>query len=127
MAWSPTGKFLATGSVDDRVLIWDVDLRKRFHTFKGHIYPVTSLAWSPTGWLLAAGDRKIRLYDVGTREWLAMLGGKNGRVNCLAWHPRKESLLASGVQGHVEFWDVESEEVCRDIGGLPADVTCLAW
>jgi small GTP-binding protein len=127
MAWSPNGKYLATGSLEERVLIWDVAGRKRFRTFTGHVFPVTSLAWSPTGGLLAAADRKIRIYDVANNYWVRMLASKNGHVNCLAWSPCEEALLASGVQGHIEFWDLESFDIRRSIGGLTGGVTSIAW
>ncbi len=54
LTWSPDGRFLATGSWDQSVIIWDVSTGKRAATLtEGLDEVVNTVAWSPDGNFLA--------------------------------------------------------------------------
>ncbi|MCY3766831.1 MAG: M12 family metallo-peptidase [Gemmatimonadetes bacterium] len=62
VAFSPSGKFLATGSADNTVKLWDTDTQRKVaslghanHESGGCIGAVHSVAFSPTGDILASG------------------------------------------------------------------------
>jgi WD40 repeat protein len=68
VAYSPDGKTLASGSIDQTIKLWDVATGKEQATLKGHTRYVASVAFSPDGKTLASGseDRTIKLWDVTT-------------------------------------------------------------
>lgn len=56
MAVSPNGKYLAAGSLDKDVRIWDCETGQLVETFDGHSDSVYSVSFSPDGTLLATGS-----------------------------------------------------------------------
>jgi small GTP-binding protein len=49
MAWSPDGKRALSGSFDNTVRLWDLELGRCLRVLEGHTASVLSVAWSPDG------------------------------------------------------------------------------
>ena len=56
VAFSPDGMWLASGSGDQTVKLWDVASGELVRTLSGHTDPVRSVAFSPDGTRLASGS-----------------------------------------------------------------------
>jgi WD40 repeat protein len=70
LAFSPDGRFLATGGLDQIVIVWDVSSRTRWAILTGHDDIVTSLDFSPDGQTLASagGDHAVVLWTLDPQE-----------------------------------------------------------
>jgi WD40 repeat protein len=66
VAFSPDGKYLASGSEDSTVKLWSVESQKEITTLQGHSLQINSLAFSPDGNYLASGseDKTIKLWSI---------------------------------------------------------------
>jgi WD40 repeat protein len=66
VAFSPDGKYLASGSEDNTVKLWGVESQKEVTMLQGHDNTVHSIAFSPDGKYLVSGsqDGKVKLWSV---------------------------------------------------------------
>ncbi len=83
---APDGSWLATGSWDGTVRIWDVATWQERATLKGHAHwRVTAVAVAPDGsWLSTCGGDEVRIWDVATGHAQAMMRADSDITTC-AW------------------------------------------
>ncbi len=70
MAWSPDGRYIASGSWDHTVQVWDAQTGVLLVTYHGQSDNVDALAWSPNSRYIASGS-----WDHTVQIWLATSGG----------------------------------------------------
>jgi WD40 repeat protein len=65
LAFTPDGKWLATGSDSQVIQIWDVATRQRIRQLRGHQGKIMRLAFTPDGRMLASADTDgdVRLWN----------------------------------------------------------------
>lgn len=129
VAFSPKGKFLATGDTSGNVCLWDVVDTQRVFTGKGHTNWVTSVAFSPDGQTLvsASEDNTLRLWDVRDGKCLKILQGHTNWVISVTFSPDGE-LLASGSNDHtVRLWDVRNGKCLKVLQGHTNWVMSVAF
>eukprot|EP00058_Branchiostoma_floridae_P026366 XP_002611857.1 hypothetical protein BRAFLDRAFT_83119 [Branchiostoma floridae] len=63
VAFSPSGRFLASGSGDTTVRFWDIYTETPKFTCKGHSHWILALAWAPDGRKLASGCKNAQMED----------------------------------------------------------------
>jgi WD40 repeat protein len=70
MAWSPNGRWLATGSVDSSIRLWDARDGHQHAVLRGHDDWVQSVAWSPDGRRLVteSADRTVRIWIASSSQ-----------------------------------------------------------
>ncbi|MEV0391351.1 WD40 repeat domain-containing protein, partial [Nonomuraea sp. NPDC050643] len=107
-AFSAGGAFLAAGTADGSLIVWDVATGRRRGAPTGHAERVTSLAFAPTGALLLSGsaDRTARLWDAASaRPHGAPLTGHTKPVHAVAFGPDGTAIATGSDDRTVRLWD----------------------
>jgi WD40 repeat protein/actin-like ATPase involved in cell morphogenesis len=118
VAFSPDGRFLASGSSDFTVKGWNVRTGQSAGTLSGHMGRVNSVAFSSDGQLLASGG-----FDKTIRVWKLPNGEPFHTLNHSAWvfsiaMGRDGNILASGgADKEIKLWNLETGESIRTLAG----------
>jgi WD40 repeat protein len=112
LAFSPDGRFLASGGEDGSLGVWDLSTGHLAASKPAHRGRLACVAFSPDGRVLASGgwDGLVRLWDVAPgstpgRE-LVTFDWRHGWISAVAFSP-DGMTAAVGGEGAVVVWDVD--------------------
>jgi WD40 repeat protein len=119
IAWSPTGRELASGDPDGRIGVWDVVSGAQRTRLERGEKLVWSVAWSPNGDRLASGTNEgsITIYHAESGEPMETFGNHASWVRSVAWSPAGDCLASGANDTRVILWDLESGERRRVLEG----------
>ena len=136
LSWIEQGHYMAVGTSDHKVQIWDVAKKKQLRSMDGHSQRVGALAWN--GPMLSSGGRDARIvqHDVRAQQHLtATLKGHTQEVCGLKWSANGTMLASGGNDNLLNIWDDRylsaSTNVCETplhrIEAHRAAVKAIAW
>ncbi len=103
LAFSPDGKYLASGGEDRRIKVWDLSTSTLFKDLRGHPDGnIQALTWSRDSGLLISGgqDGLVKFWDVQKSETsLSSMTSRCSNVIDLSFSPHN-TLLACGLKSN---------------------------
>jgi Tol biopolymer transport system component len=127
IAFSPDGRWLATGGVsgDRSILLWDLKTGTSQAFLENGPAPTVAIAFSPNGALLATSslpEHHVRLWDVKTKRLSRLIAGRPHTVNSVAFSPDGSLLATAGNDGTVGLWTMATGQQRATLDG---QATCL--
>lgn len=130
-AWSPDGRYIATGDQDSTVHFWVVDSGDDL-MMSGYARKVRELSWDERGrWLATGGGPEVTVWNTagdgpaGTRP--VTLPGHDAPVTAVAFQPRGAWLASGGADGRVVIWHPGHTRKLVGAWASSHPVSQLAW
>lgn len=117
VAYSPDGRYLATGDEDDVVILRDPSTGQPLRTLTGSGGEARSIAFSPDGQYLAVGTSlsKIDLWNLEEQSYEGWWFAHSAGVWGLAFSADGSLIISAGADGALRFWDATTGRRLRTI------------
>jgi len=133
VCFHPSGRYLACGTEDKTVKLWDMETKTVAHTFTGHELDIYSLDFSRDGKTIVSGsgDKKVKIWDVEKRKCLETLGndevGPKDGVTSVAISPDGRLVAAGSLDFIVRLWDAHTGYFLERYEGHTESVHSVAF
>jgi WD40 repeat protein len=110
VALSDDGRWMAVGSFQGPVLLWDIEAEREVAVLKGHLDRVTCAAIAPETRRIATGsaDHTIRIWDLQSGLPVRTLRGHAKEVTSITFAPDGHHLISASRDTTVRVWSLET-------------------
>ena len=131
VTFTPDGKYLATGSFDNTIKLWELATGKEAKTYggpSGHQKMVMCVAISPDGQLLASGsiDNTLKVWDIPLSAPSKLLPATDA-VHAVALSPDGTKLAYGSKDGQVKLVNAADSKELFKLEGHAGPVTGIAF
>ncbi|MEM7555330.1 MAG: serine/threonine-protein kinase [Cyanobacteria bacterium P01_A01_bin.84] len=130
---SPDGEFIASGSSDRTIKLWQTSNSKFVRSFgrwfSGHTSMVRQVTFSPNGEILASAswDETVKLWQVSSGKEIRTLKAHSSGVNAVTFSPDGQLLATGSDDNSIKLWWTESGRELKKFNGHTDSVQAIAF
>jgi len=128
------GNYIATGSSDNTVMVWDVAEGERLLTLRGHHSRIWDLSSTNNHdrLLSASGDSTVKIWNTsslenetekGNEEPVHTYTGHDGDIYSVEYHPRQTHFVTGGYDKTLQLFDTVTGQVVKKFTGHTSAVS----
>ncbi|GAA3750267.1 WD40 repeat domain-containing protein [Salinactinospora qingdaonensis] len=129
LAWSPSGRMIATASRDGTARIWDANTGESLRELTGHLGMVEMITWASDSTRVATASRDgtVRLWNAETGKVLLRLTDATDVVRGVAWSPCGKWVAGASRDEVVRVWEAATGRLAFQLLGHRDNVLGIAW
>ncbi|BAY35058.1 WD-40 repeat-containing protein (plasmid) [Nostoc carneum NIES-2107] len=129
VAFSPDSKMIASGSLDSKIRLWDIQGNSISNSFCGHELSVWSVAFSPSGKMIVSGskDKKVRLWNLQGEPIGQPFQGHEDTVWSVSFSPNGKMIVSGSSDKTVRLWNLQGEPIGQPFQGHEDNVVAVAF
>ncbi len=127
--WSQDSRYLLTGGVAPRLMVWDAETGEALQTLRGHLGIVRRLAGQPKGerFASASADGTVKIWRLVAGRSGMPLARNPAPIRMVAWSADGRWTAWRDIDGRVAVWDADSHRRILTFDESPLGAAGLAW
>jgi WD40 repeat protein len=129
VTWSPDGKYIASGSEDNAIIIWNPDNGKFSQRLEGHTKTVRSIIWSTDSKTLfsCSEDGSVKVWRVEDKRFKLKTTVEEKSAKFISIAINDKYIAAGSEDGVIYIWDLKSYKFIILLKRHHGEITALFW